>query len=467
MFKNSIKLGPTLLSFILILLVLSLFSVNPLPTFCAILFVPIAAKLLWKKGEVPILFVGILLQWTQICIKILYASLIFVPFENLFSNPYQIKPAFYFSLTSILIVSLGINLATRNAKIISFGALETKSNEYNKKKIMLTYLCTIILYPLLLGIAGRFGGLQQLIIKLLDLKWSIFVFFFLVTFKDASQMKQKFLLIVSAEIILSFTGYFSSFKDFFIIGFILYLFINEKLTKKEYALILFAGVILFNMLVVWQFIKPQYRSYLSGGEQAQIVSVTKRDALAKAFELGNEIDQYKYQDAVTTLIDRISYIDIFSASISYVPVSRPHEHGRLWLDATKRVFMPRLLFPEKAAINDSEKTMMYTGLAFAGVDQGASISMGYVAESYVDFGFPLMLMPLFLFGILLGFIFRYILTYSYNDIWGVCLVVPLFFQINTFEFALDKMIGSLIIFFIIYLLINKFIAKRIDQYIIH
>jgi hypothetical protein len=273
-------------------------------------------------------------------------------------------------------------------------------------------------------------------------------------------------LIICVEIILSFTGYFSAFKEFFVIGFILYLYVNEKLTKKQYSVIFIAGLILFNMLIVWQFIKPQYRSYLSGGEQAQIVSVTKRDALVKAFELGNEIDQYKYQDAVTTLIDRISYIDIFSASISYVPTSRPHEHGRLWLDAIKRVFMPSLFFPEKTAINDSEKTMMYTGLGFAGNDQGTSISMGYVAESYVDFGFPYMLIPLLLFGLLIGFMHRYIIRHSYNKIWGICLVIPLFFQINTFEFALDKMVGSLITFFIIYILINKFIAKRIDQYII-
>ncbi|WP_293312278.1 hypothetical protein [Pedobacter sp. UBA5917] len=465
MFKDSIKLGPTLTGLILFLLVVSLFSINPLPTFTAILFVPIAAKLLWKKGEVPILFFGILMQWIQVSIKTLYASLISLPFQNLFINPLKIEEAFYFSLFGLLVISLGINLATRETETISFASLETPVKQYDKKKIMFAYIGAIILYPILLNVAVSFGGLYQLIIKLLDLKWSIFVFFFLTSFKDRSQMRQKFILLISLEIVLSFTGYFSAFKEFFIIGFILYLFVNEKLTKKEYSLILFASVILFNMLIVWQFIKPQYRSYLSGGEQAQIVSVSKTEALTKAIELGNSIDQNKYQDAVTALIDRISYIDIFSASISYVPTSRPHEHGRLWFDAVQRVLMPRLFFPGKAAINDSEKTMMYTGLGFAGSAQGTSISMGYVAESYVDFGFPLMLLPLFLFGLVIGFIFKYIIRNSYNHIWAICLVIPLFFQISTFEFALDKMVGSLITFFIIYLLINKFLAKRIDQYI--
>jgi hypothetical protein len=467
LFKDSIKLGPTLLGLIFILLILSLFSINPLTTFSAILFVPIAAKLLWKKEEIPILFFGIFLQWVQVSVKILYASLISLPFQNLFNNPLKIEEAFYFSLFGLLVISLGINLATRETKIISFKNLGGSAARYDKKKIMYAYICAIILYPILLNVAGRFGGLYQLIIKLLDLKWSIFVLFFLISFKDQSQMKQKFLLIISLEIVLSFTGYFSAFKEFFVIGFILYLFVNEKLTKKEYSFILFAGVILFNMLIVWQFIKPEYRSYLSGGKQAQIVSVSKTDALTKAIELGNSIDQNKYQDAVTALIDRTSYIDIFSGSISYVPTSRPHEHGRLWLDAIERVFMPRLFFPDKTAINDSEKTIMYTGLGFAGSEQGTSISMGYVAETYVDFGFPLMLLPLFLFGLLIGFMFKYIVHHSYNNIWGICLVIPLFFQISTFEFALDKIVGSLITFFIIYLLINKFLAKRIDQYIRH
>jgi hypothetical protein len=465
LFKNAIKLGPIPLGLTFILLVLSLFSTNPLPTFSAILFVPVAAKLLWKKGEIPILFFGILMQWVQVAVKILYASLISLPFQNLFNNPLKIEEAFYFSLFGLLSLCLGINLATRQTKVIAYKNLKVSAARYDKKKIMFAYICAIIFYPILLNVAGRFGGLYQLVIKLLDLKWSIFVLFFLIAFKDRSQIKQKFILIISLEILLSFTGYFSAFKEFFIIGFILYLFVNEKLTKKEYSFILFAGVILFNMLIVWQFIKPQYRSYLSGGEQAQIVSVSKTEALTKAIELGNDLDQNKYQDAVTTLIDRISYIDIFSASISYVPNSRPHEHGRLWLDAIQRVLMPRLFFPNKAPIDDSEKTMMYTGLGYAGSEQGTSISMGYVAETYVDFGFPLMLLPLFLFGLLIGFMFKYIVHHSYNDIWGICLVIPLFFQVSSFEFALDKLVGSLITFFIIYLLINKFLAKRFDQYI--
>ena len=64
----------------------------------------------------------------------------------------------------------------------------------------------------------------------------------------------------------------------------------------------------------------------------------------------------------------------------------PHENGALWLDAITRPFMPRLFFPSKTAINDSERTNYYTGLAVAGAEEGTSISLGYVAESYIDFG---------------------------------------------------------------------------------
>ncbi|GAA3956355.1 hypothetical protein GCM10022246_07880 [Pedobacter ginsengiterrae] len=223
--------------------------------------------------------------------------------------------------------------------------------------------------------------------------------------------------------------------------------------------------LLFNLLIIWQYVKPQYRSFLSGGERAQVVKVSKANALEKLFELASDSEKLKYEDGITILLDRITYIDIFSATTSYVPLNRPHEHGRLWLDAIKRVFMPRILFPDKTAINDSEKTNIYTGIGFAGVESGTSISLGYVTESYIDFGFPGMLIPLFAWGMVIGIVYKYIITKSYNLIWGFAFLVPLIFQINLFETALDKLIGSLIAFFLIFLLLNKFVIKRLDNYL--
>ena len=93
-----------------------------------------------------------------------------------------------------------------------------------------------------------------------------------------------------------------------------------------------------------------------------------------------------FGNATQGMLDRLSYVDFFAVVLETVPSQLPHENGALWLDAITRPFMPRLFFPSKTVIDDSERTNYYTGLGVAGAEEGTSISLGYVAESYIDFG---------------------------------------------------------------------------------
>jgi hypothetical protein len=88
----------------------------------------------------------------------------------------------------------------------------------------------------------------------------------------------------------------------------------------------------------------------------------------------------------------------------------PHENGALFWDAVSRPVMPRLLFPDKEAIDDSVRTNHYTG-GLSGTSEGTSISLGYVAESYIDFGTIGMFPALFLVGLLFGRIYRGLLRW--------------------------------------------------------
>src|SRR5205814_3724135 len=84
----------------------------------------------------------------------------------------------------------------------------------------------------------------------------------------------------------------------------------------------------------------------------------------------------------------------------------PYENGRLWFDAVKHVFTPRAFFPGKGIIDDSARTTYYTGVLVAGLEQGTSISIGYMGESYIDFGPIGMFVPIFFLGLLYGYIYR-------------------------------------------------------------
>jgi len=463
LFENSIKLGSLKIA-IGVILMLSLFTINPFATFMAALFVPFAAKLLWRKGEPPVLFFALLTQWLQVCLKVFYADFIYKDFSELFIYYQNIHLAYYYGLISLYVITLGIFLIIQKIPKSNFDDFKYQLAKYNQKKIVILYAFAIFLMPVLLALSHVIPGLQQFFVKIQDLKWAIFFIFFSFYFVFKKN-KRLFYIILVGEILFSLSGYFSSFKEFFIASLLLYLFVKKSYTFVNYLFFASMIALLFNLLIIWQYVKPQYRSFLSGGERAQVVKVSKANALEKLFELASDSEKLKYEDGITILLDRITYIDIFSATTSYVPLNRPHEHGRLWLDAIKRVFMPRILFPDKTAINDSEKTNIYTGIGFAGVESGTSISLGYVTESYIDFGFPGMLIPLFAWGMVIGIVYKYIITKSYNLIWGFAFLVPLIFQINLFETALDKLIGSLIAFFLIFLLLNKFVIKRLDNYL--
>ncbi|WP_316736054.1 hypothetical protein [Pedobacter aquatilis] len=463
MFKQAIELGSLKIG-IGVILALSLFTINPTATFFAILFIPFAAKLLWRKNEPPILFFALMMQWSQICLKVFYADYLYKDFGDLFTYYQNIDKAYYYSLISLYVISIGIFMVTQKIPQLERADLKKQLENYNLKKIVTLYLGAVILTPFLIYFSHALPGLQQFFIKVQDLKWAIFFFFFTYYFLF-DKNKKLFYTILTTEIIFSLTGYFSSFKDFFIIAIVLYVFVKRAYTYLNYALFGLLIVLLFNLMIVWQYVKPEYRKYLSGGESAQIVTVSKTEALEKLYDLTRNAEKLKYEDGITNLLDRLTYIDIFSASTSFVPLNRPHEHGRLWLDAFKRVLMPRILFPEKTVIDDTEKTITYTGVGFAGASSGTSVSLGYVTESYIDFGFPGMLVPLLLWGVIIGLCYKFILLKSYNKIWGFAFLVPFIFQINLFETALDKLVGSFFAFFLIYIFLNKFVIKRLDNYL--
>ena len=70
-----------------------------------------------------------------------------------------------------------------------------------------------------------------------------------------------------------------------------------------------------------------------------------------------------------------------------------------------------LFFPDKEVIDDLVRTNLYTG-GVAGISEGTSISLGYVAESYIDFG-PIGMFPaLFLIGLMFGRIYRGLLRWT-------------------------------------------------------
>jgi hypothetical protein len=462
-FSGSIKLPRVFWVLWTMAFLAGLFSANPLHTAASLLAIPLFIKLLWREQEMPVLFFSVAMQWLSITSKVFVANFRMLSFSSpeMHRFPQAINEAFFLSLAACVALAFGLSLATKNIRLRS-GSVEDLLPFYDVRKCLILYVVFSVFANLLLLITWRWPGLMQAFIQLIHLKWGFFVLSGLLVFGKNSH-KKVFLAIIFFEIILSLGAYFSSFKNY-LIFFVLVLFsLRIKWNWRPVFFLTVLFLIGFNTLVVWTYVKPEYRAYLSGGEQAQIVTVGKTDALKKLWSLAITINREKYSDALMQLVDRVSYIDFFSASINYVPNALPFQNGKVLKDVVLHLALPRMFFPQKAAIDESDELNLYTGLSVANAEKGASISLGYIGQWYVDFGPVLMFIPIFLSGILLGGIYRSLLTKAPNLLWGYCLTAPLLLIFGIVEMSLRKIFGASVMYFIVMLLMIKLVIPRLDE----
>jgi hypothetical protein len=163
--------------------------------------------------------------------------------------------------------------------------------------------------------------------------------------------------------------------------------------------------------------------------------------------------------ATDQLLRRIAYIDFFGAVIGYTELApEPESLGR-WRDALEHVTRPRVFFPDKAALDDTEVFMRYVRSDITDETRiGTSISIGYLAENFIDFGFPGMVFPVAAMALLLGGMLRYLMTrpvaWMVREGFATALVLAL---TAGMELSLSKFLGGAIMAFALLAFSLKFL----------
>lgn len=251
-------------------------------------------------------------------------------------------------------------------------------------------------------------------------------------------------LVFGAEFLLSVGGFFSGFQSVIFYAMFGLVAALVPLTLRRLGPLLLLASLLVVSALVWTAVKTEYRGFVSGGTQAQIVVVERSERLTRLGDMVTNLESGALIGTLDTLAERVAYVDFFARVIQVVPEAIPHEQGALWGDALSRVFMPRLLFPDKPAVHDSLRTNYYTGLGVATHAQGTSISLGYLAESYIDFGVPLMFLPVLILGYAMGRFYRWLHTSPRTvGIWGMALAVVALWPAMAFETSITKMLVAL------------------------
>jgi hypothetical protein len=126
-----------------------------------------------------------------------------------------------------------------------------------------------------------------------------------------------------------------------------------------------------------------------------------------------------------------------------VPAVISLTRGQITQDALTHIVTPRFLFPEKPElVSDSELVRKYAGANVAGSESNTSIAFGYVAESYVDYGLPLMFVTVVIFGLLVGITYQlWISIIQHRDLAVALTTVIYWLALYLFERSWAKMLG--------------------------
>lgn len=448
---------------ILIIIGLILYSEQPVLMIFSLFSLYFAYVLFWRRYEPKIIFFAVLLSWLTITIKIFYSDFLGYRYTAL-SSSVNIVETTYVSLVGFCIFCLGLWIAIRNIKLKNEKMSELFDSPVNFKRILIVYAVVFALNYSLKSFVFYFPGFSQLFSGLLQMKLGFLFLLLFYAFKDRKNLLVVFIIIL-LEIILSLFSFFSNFKDIIITAFIIItLFPNRLNARESFVAILLGGVFLYS-IYIWQSVKGDYRKFLNAGERTQTVVVSQEAALKKLQNLSDNSGESNKTDVIYQTIDRISYIEFFAQATENVPKKMPYENGRLWKENVLHVLQPRILFPDKEAIDDSKMVNKYATRKVAGAKQGASFSLGYMAESYIDFGPYLMFIPIFFVGWLLGFIYKTIIEQSINYLWGFTMVSSLWININCNGTPGTKILGWILMYYIAFLFFRYLLMKPLDNYI--
>jgi len=392
---------------------------NPLLTLASLGCLTAAVVMLWRPAEPPILLFCVGYQWLQASVLLLYSNAAGIRYEQfdlsgiaLRASSWDmslVKPTL---LTLLGVVALAWGMRQGAGRALperAISAYAEMAMGLSHKKLLAACMATTLLGGVLSAVARVVPALTQPLLAAFAVHW-VLVFVYTYVVLTRRRGYGGLALLLAFEVAIGLMSFFSEFKTVLIVMLMAAL-ARRRLLRGSH-LVLATGVVALALVlgVVWSAIKVEYRGFLNQGSKEQTVTVSRAERISEVARLVGEMTPEKFATGAELLMYRLTYVYFFGEVIDTVPQYIPYERGALWGDAVYRALVPRLVDPTKSSIDDSERTSTYTGLTLIGADASTSISLGYMAESYIDFGPALMMLPIFLWGYAVGRLYRLLVT---------------------------------------------------------
>ncbi len=452
------------------LAVFGLFTANGSVTSVAFLALPILGSLLWREGEPPVLLFGCAFQWLQATAAIFYTNHFGQTLEEAFGSN-ELTVATWLSILAVVVLAGGIRCGFIGAGKPRRSELEFEASRMDIKKVTILYGLSFVGAALLHLIAWRFPSITQPLLAMAALKWAV-VYLLCYTVMHQRQGYGILVVCLGLEFTMGLFGIFAEFKSVFFVLVVAAMASPLALRGRRLVVTIICFVTLFIVGVVWTAVKTDYREFLANEGTANEEAIPMERKFGKLADLVESVTWDNFTDGIDALILRVSYVNFFALTLENVPARVPYENGELWGGSVMHVLTPRFLFPDKPALDDSERTRLYTGVQVAGTETGTSIGIGYVGESYVDYGPVGMFAPIFLLGLFYGLINRFFIARTKYKLLGAALAVSvLIFNAYEIETSNIKLVGGVasgaLVSLVVYLACGRAIANFLRRSPVH
>lgn len=406
---SNLLLGIAALCFITFLI--GGFEPNSMLAGFAVLALVFGCILLNRPGEAPILLFIFIFQWFQAAVGIFHSNWLGIEISEYSPISQELSTSTALTLCALVVLAIGMRLGAGPLNVTQDAQARALATSLPISGWTWLYAYAAIGGAMAGMVAWSIPSLAQIFLAIVNLRWAFFFMLAYASFVGTTTaglyLRAAFLI----ELMQGIGGFFSDFKSVIFVTLMALIAANVRLTAKRGLTLAALLSLLLGLAVVWTAIKSDYRDFVSLGTGEQTVSVDFPARMAKLADLIGDLDAEDLAEGFDKLIRRLSFVEYLGAVVTHVPAIVPHSNGEIWFDAFVRPLTPRFLFPEKSIINDSERTMMYAGKSTANTEN-TSISLGYVAEAYIDFGFAGMMGAIFGFGLMLGSIQRIFQVWS-------------------------------------------------------
>ena len=397
-------------------------------------------KLTMTNDRVYALPLALTFHWTQTSLGVFYNGLTGREVPAIYGSNY--RPMVLLALGCCLALAAGIRvgLLTRKAPDPS---VPRPGFAFGYSLLVTCYVGSIFVEGSLLQIAPYYPTFRQIITTLDTARLGVL---FLLLRRLCSPKPRWSLIatVVGIEVVLGMTGFFAGFREPIVLAALAVMEVFDRKNRQHWVAVCVATVGALMLGLIWMGIRGQYRreyTELDQFGQSRSARINRVRDLATSFLNANPEDMWGTADA---LVERMWAIYYPALALERVPKLLPHTDGAIVGAALTHIVTPRIFFPDKPELpSDSDSVRKYSNVHVAGRENNTSIAFGYSIESYIDFGVPLMFLPVFAFGLFIGAayaLFRALIWH--RELFVAFATVAFWLSVYLFERSWATMLGS-------------------------